>query len=296
MKFLLSLSVIILLFQIYQVPTKLAKASHKLKNKCYLSLPKSEQLEVHAALVCGTSLQNTEKIKSLRQTGLIHLIVVSGSHLTFLSSMTALLLSKIIRNNIIAEILIFTLLIAFTLITGLEPPCTRSLAHFVLTKANKKYHLFWSSHNEVMFSGFITLFFFPNWINSLSFFLSWICALTLSIKTESSFYKSLLIYLGVLPALSSFGSPHPFSIIMNLIFTPIIGTIVFPLAIAASFFECLNIVFNIFWEFLFQFLDICSRFMPTLATLPIPLRWLWLSLLIFHFFLHLKTVYRAQND
>ena len=64
----------------------LANQSNSLHQICLKILPPSDYLEVNQALVCGENLKSEALKQLFIDTGLYHLIVVSGSHLILIAA------------------------------------------------------------------------------------------------------------------------------------------------------------------------------------------------------------------
>src|SRR5262245_6137827 len=62
---------------------------------CQYALPVSPYRALYAALVCGVSLPSGHEKQIFVDTGLIHLMVVSGSHLVFIERLTGFLPNSI---------------------------------------------------------------------------------------------------------------------------------------------------------------------------------------------------------
>ena len=278
------------------LPKKLAEVSQNLRSECSSHLSQTQYHELNSALICGTNLQNLQTKNLFQFTGLIHLIVVSGSHLIFLQQIIAYFLSRILRRN--ASFLITALiLLFFTLMTGLQPPCVRAFVQLLIGKFNQECKLFWRPWHSVFISGLICLSLFPEWLASLSLLMSWACAFALSIPTrsQSHFKQHVVIYFILLPVLSSISIPHPFVILVNFIFAPIFGMIVFPMALISAVLPYLNGVTDQLWRALLLCLEVVQKFTPPLGAFKILTVYQWGFLFILHLTLHFIFMKRSQR-
>ncbi len=278
------------------LPNNLANLSVFLRNRCEKSLPTTLYHDLNSALICGTHLENPHTKGIFQSTGLIHLIVVSGSHLLFLQSMIAIFLSKLFKQQppfvLVAGILFF-----FTIMTGLQAPCVRALIQLLLTRLSTNRKLFWRPWQVALFSGIICLALFPEWLSSLSLLMSWACALALSLTefSNSKLKQHTLIYFVLLPIISSLAIPHPLTIFINFVFVPVFGVLVFPMSLLVLFLPFLAFMTDRLWEFLIEVLSRLESFTPSLGTFKIFIFYQWLFLLLSHLFVHIYFVRRSQR-
>jgi predicted membrane metal-binding protein len=217
--------------------------------QCLSLSPLSPFRDWYQAIVCGKNLPASQEKNWFQQTGLIHVIVVSGSHLIFLDDVLRLLL-----GSSRAAVWIRNLLLGFfALISNLQPPITRALVHrgwqfYFLRKGRPKP----SFHLQIL-SGITTLAFFPTWWTSLSFLMSWFCVLALSLplKTKSTLWRSAFVYLIMIPALLPVQSPHPASILFNTVFGPLLGLVLFPMSAVGFIHPWLAVISDFAWKSLF---------------------------------------------
>lgn len=192
--------------------------------KClsWISL-KNEGSEIRRALLCGQQIQTPSLELQLKQLGLIHLIVVSGSHLEFLS--------RFLKWIKIPQTLILLFLGLFLLLTSFQAPAVRCFI-FLVTKSRVKHH----AH---LWSSLICLFLFPEWLSSLSFWMSLCASLILQISSQvieqqnplSDLATQVFIYFCFLPITLFLTPLGPLSIFTNLIFSAWLGAVWIPFAL-----------------------------------------------------------------
>lgn len=180
------------------------------------------------SFICGTSLGSEAQSfkKALTQLGLIHLIIVSGSHLFFLRKILAQLLpaTKSAKNIEIACCFLYGA------ICWWDPPVTRASFQVLVTHVSrtKKWNL--SQSQMVFWAGCLTLLIFPSWSQSLSFLLSWLASLSLCVNNHP-WQQSALCFFVLTPALIPLGSMHPISILANIFLGPLLGVSLVPVSL-----------------------------------------------------------------
>lgn len=182
--------------------------------------------EVFEAIVCGKSLQlGSETLQIFLTLGLIHILIVSGSHYTTLYQ----ILRFIKVQN---QILIFLALLLFTSMTLFQPPGGKAFVSFFLATINLNFRLSKKPAKLEVLSGLICLAIFPDWINSLSFHLSWSLSLLLCLLGESSTQNwfSNLLKLFVVQVFASLliGSFGQLSLFTNFFIAPLFSLFLFP--------------------------------------------------------------------
>ncbi len=132
--------------------------------------------EPHASLLngilFGVDIKTTKEFyQQLKMVGLLHLVVLSGINITILASIVnsiTYFFSKQISNMIT----ILTIIL-FVLFVGIQAPILRAAFMSILTivafqTGKKNYSLY-----ALFLSFFLSLIFFPKWISSVSFQLSY---------------------------------------------------------------------------------------------------------------------------
>lgn len=253
----------------------LEKWSTHLQQLCISQVPPSAFAAYYEALVCGVSLEPSEILQLLKLSGLIHLFVVSGSHLIFLEQFLLYRCPRTLR---------LLTLTAFAFFSGLQPPVVRSWISLYLPFTFKRWA--WRSSFCIWMAGVLSLVVNPLWISSLSLQLSWACALGLHMpafcRWPKSLCRSLWIFLFLYPLLWS--SPKSFlSPICNWLLAPIIGLLLFPLSLLAMLFHKLAFItdwsFEIFNWSLFWIEPLLILAPQTDTPLLVELRWVWVFVL-----------------
>ncbi|MCM2353685.1 MAG: ComEC/Rec2 family competence protein [Pseudobdellovibrio sp.] len=229
---------------------------------CLKSAPENvRSVESLHALVCGKNFSDVKQSNLLIASGLIHLFVVSGSHLKILHKIVFYLLcNKYFSLTKFLQLTIFSLLFFYCAICKFNPPIFRSFIALVLLAVLTKYKLRWRTEQLILISGLICLGLSPQWINSLSFQMSWIASLTLAVINfffvkSSALFKNSLFYVNYLTTFNFIGIPHPLSIGVSTLLTKFLEYVLFPLALAVYLFPFLGKLFDVFIFILNSFLS-----------------------------------------
>ncbi|HPI41689.1 MAG TPA: ComEC/Rec2 family competence protein, partial [Pseudobdellovibrionaceae bacterium] len=192
----------ILLFIRISPPTFFIDLGLKSQIQCvnYTHSPSKYQ-DILWAVLCGFDRLTISTEDVFKKTQLIHLLVVSGSHL-LLGDMILAFLKVPFFFRWIA-------LLFFTFASGLNPPCLRSLISLSLSHFIQKRKIYIPHDFISLVAGLFTLVLFPNWWTSRSLILSWMASLGLNLRflfknekdKNSLFLISLSIYLMMIPPL-----------------------------------------------------------------------------------------------
>lgn len=266
---------------------------------CLQSTPENvKSVESLHALVCGKSFNDVSHANLLVASGLIHLFVVSGSHLKILEKIVFYALKNrfYFLTNFLQPI-IFTILFFYCAVCKFNPPIFRSLISLIILAEIKKRNLTWKAENLILISGFSCLTLSPTWINSLSFQMSWIASLSLCVISyfflkTSLIWKNSLFYLQYLATFNFIGIPQPASIGIATLFTTFLEWVLFPLALAVYVLPFLAPVF----DFLITSLNaILSRLELTVIFRPADNEKMILINWVFIISLHLFLIFTTRR-
>ncbi len=243
---LLGISLILALLLRSQAPLASAPLIDRVHQLCIDACPQSIHREFLNAIVCGEPLAGGSSITLFKsdfiKTGLIHLLVVSGSHLICLEEIAARFRITSVPRFFRGAAVFCTLLV-FTLMTSASPPVLRSMIQWCLRRLSAREGWNWTRTQLLTITGSITLIFCKDNLALSSLFLSWIAALglgwvssnwrlSIAQKTWASLKTNAGVYLTLCPALLPLGIPHPLSILCNCLFAPAMGLLLFPISIA----------------------------------------------------------------
>ncbi len=233
---------------------------------CVSACPPITHAPFLRAVVCGEPLPTLNSGASLKgdfvKTGLIHLLVVSGSHLVGVEIWVRFL-SKCLRMSRLRDAAIFSSLVAFTLMTLATPPVLRALFSWMLMFSSSHFRLGWTRAQILTMSGAFCLSGCRTRWDLGSLILSWLASLGLAFSTgftissapspalKTSHRRLILrertllffrgvkrdlighisVYVTLIPALIPMGVPSLASIACNLVFAPVMGFVLFPISV-----------------------------------------------------------------
>lgn len=262
--------------------------SEHFHEKCLQGLPTSSKHHASlASLVCGEKITDQELKIDLSKTSLIHIFVVSGSHL--------LLIDELLSILKIPVFLRFLFLGAYSLFVGWQAPAVRALCGLGMRILLLRRSLLFPSDLIVALTGFGVLTLFPAWWNSLSFLMSWCAALALCwaplLRVRNSWMRAFIsqisIFLFMSAPLWGIGSLHPLSVVYNLFLAPAVSYILLPLGFLVTAFNSLTFTFDFAMTFFTSLLshltepiELKKGLTPTIGTL-----WVWIFSwhIVFHF-------------
>ncbi len=278
-----------------------------LHQNCLNWLPQqSQSLPELGALVCGANFSQIETSELYVATGLIHLFVVSGAHLILLHQVIDFPLrffeKEFCWKDFVRPSICFILLLVYAGICELNPPVTRSLLGLVLANPFFFGKNFWPTHFKVFIAGLLTLLINPLWVTSISLQLSWLIGLAMSLNAEFFRDKHVLIrqslnYILIFPVLLLFQFPNPYSILMNVIFAPVLEFILFPLALLTGFFPIFVALFDFAIAALKKIL-LCTEIGLTPQVIENSDRLVmgvWLLIFLIHLFLHFYQIKQERQ-
>lgn len=262
-----------------------APIAEQSQTKC-LQLIKSDiqNQELHRAFFCGQSLSESPLKKLFVSGGLYHLLVVSGSHLIFVTSF----LGHCVKGRL-AKYITAPVLGVFTLATGFQAPLVRALFAMVLEEISNKQKLFWHRDVIIVGSGLICLLCFPEWMQSQSLILSWTASLAIC-QGRTLIQKSVLVFFMMLPCLWGWGQFNPLTILSNLFLGPLISFLILLSGIILLLSPSLS---ELMLNSSVWILEISNEVIaPTVSTKPFSKTLLWGYLCLSTICLH---VYRVQS-
>lgn len=282
-----------------EMPDFSAELSRPFQKICIgLSPTVTDFRELYTATICGIIPSNTEMMWDFRNTGLYHLIVVSGAHLSFLASLIMLIpiSSRPTRFGNIKKMVLITALLVYAFASGLNPPIVRALAGYFLFAFQKRRHLGWSNYSVVIISGLVCLTVFPAWWSSLSFLMSWLASLAI-ILPGRNWQKAAYCYVLLLLPMSQFQWNHPLTIGFNLLLAPVLGFIVLPFSLLPFFIPPTVFLSDGVWWAVTSLVHYTSQVVTSASPLIVFPKWLvWFALFALHLLLYekLRRIRRAE--
>ena len=267
----------------------LARESHE--TCLQLTSLQSELVDIYRALICGKKLPQGWIKETFIRNGLIHLMVVSGAHLLFLER-----LWKNLNLPLFQSAGVIFLLTLYALTAKFHPPVLRALFVFLLLKISYSYKLFWSPSLITHLSGVLCLIHSPSWIFSPSLHLSWLASLAQNIS-PSQLKKSLLTYIIILPVCNRWQFLHPFTVFINWIAAPFIGSVLFPCSLLTILFHPLCPLTDKIWEGVLTLLFLFQKFIPHFHLIKwhIPEQGIWIYILSVFIVIEIVSVYQKRK-
>jgi competence protein ComEC len=265
------------------------------QQKCLQQMPTdSKTATAIQSLLCGEKITDAKLKTDLMKSSVIHIFVVSGSHL--------ILLDQVLSIFRIPLFLRFLLLGFYSLIVGWQPPAVRALGALLMRTGLRHYRIYFPGDLLVLACGLLAPALFPGWWTSMSFQMSWCAALALSFPSvvgiRSASWRGALIsqgmiYLLMLPVLWGWGSLHPLGILNNLLLAPVVALVLLPLAFLALFHSSMMFIFGKVFSVFEVLLQAVSEpvLIPQGQATNGFLLWVWILSLhgVFHFLrLYLK--------
>jgi len=266
----------------------LTDLSGALHTACLNQTPETPYKVFYQALACGERPPSSSEILLLKQLGIIHIMVVSGFHILMLNRVFHLIL----RGPFLSLLKPF-FLFAFVMTCQFQLPVVRAWIQSLLLGLNKKCSLQIPKPLTLFLSILICLLIFPEKYASLSLPLSWVACLGIQLG-RNHWSQSCFTYLLIMPVLSSFAALSPWTILINCLFAPLIGLILFPLSLLCFFISDLSFYVDHLWLAL---LWSGEKVMP-LITNPEPHPLLSLTVLnwFYPLILNLWLVYRWKSS
>lgn len=277
-------------FQNVNLLEKLSVSSISFHQKCLSMMPPSPTVFVQTSLLCGENLRNAEWKHALTRTSLIHLFVVSGSHLVLLEQILLFL-----RLPLFAR---FFLWFLFTLLCGWQAPLVRALVSAAMWRL--PIAAFWPRDISVLLSGLMTLILFPEWSESRSLLMSWTAAIALSggsilWERQERVTRFCLIsagvYLLMLPLLWGFGNLHPLSILYNIFLGVFVSLWLWPLSFLCVILPFLSPILFGSSQFFLMAMKFLSDPIAVENARPLDLRWLWSFIFLLHCAMHFARLH-----
>lgn len=255
----------------------LISLSQFLHNFC-LSFSKASPYQgLYQSLSCGVKLPQS-LYPLFASSGLIHLIIISGLHISLLYRLLSFAQKKIkFLPRSLNAVFSLTILFFYTLMLNVSAPALRAYCFQIIQLTNKKCKLHWPPSYLILISVLLSLLWKPALWTSLSLLLSWLAILVIYLVQQTlahplipKIYKqivikkiiqSLLLYLFLFPILSQFNSLHPFSIFVQLLFTPLLLFILIPLSIVQYFLFFNTFFVDYLWNIFFLFLEPLQNFL-----------------------------------
>lgn len=222
------------------------KAREAISDVLYKNMDAKYAGIAYAVLVGDKSGVDENVYSAFSSSGIIHILTVSGLHVTFLTSLIAWILKKCRVNKFVNFIITFVLLLTYAYICGFTPSVIRAMIMGLILISAGLFGRRYDGAIALSCAGILTLLISPLSALDVGFLMSYGCVASIFVlqKPISKVLKkflpnkiadliaiSLATQVGILPFLASFFSELNFlSFFANLIVVPFFG-ILFPLLI-----------------------------------------------------------------
>lgn len=267
----------------YDLFISISDLTKSLNQLCLNFTPKSIYSNIYEALICGKRLSSHELTHNLKNIGIYHVMIVSGSHLVFLS----LIIENLFKFKAFQKLKVasFLILITYSLATGSQAPVMRALISIIIGEIQSRKKLFWSDFDVTFISLLVALALFDPWIKSYSLLLSYAASLALNLASKKNFFiKNLYIYFLILPFLIPLSAPHLLSFLSNMTLTPFIGTVLFPLSFLSFFIPFFYKFVDPIWSLTLTFCYWIGPMLDSMTRIEIPIRYLWVLAIAFNLY------------
>ena len=242
---------------------------------------------VLTALLLGDKSNLLKEDKSLfRETGVVHVLAISGLHVGVFYLTLSFLFVKVLRfSNLLSVTTIVFLLFGYAFITGLSPSVVRATIMFSLIQLGKGFNREVSTLNIVFFTAALMLFWNPSLIYDVGFQLSFSAVIGIVVTVNHSFVSGLVVnkyfnwfwtlllvnlsaFLFTAPVISyHFGVVNLTSLWSSLLVVPLISVAMYiaMFAIGTSFYPILSVlllkVFGWLYDWIIRLLCFINEFL-----------------------------------
>ncbi|MBX3021933.1 MAG: ComEC/Rec2 family competence protein [Bdellovibrionales bacterium] len=234
---------------------------------CRAAIPNTLYAPLYGALVCGIDVPSGRDKALFLDSGLIHILVVSGAHLVFIEQLCAWL-----PERTRTPVLVF-----YSWLTGFGAPVVRALVRRLCAKRVTGWG--WSAVQIELLTSVVILLIVPSWLLSRSFLMSWLCALAIQAPGRWPRHPQLTLSMKCYLFLFPFCLTSPLTVAWNCVLAPVIASLLFPVCLLAFIHPLFASVGDVFWSVLLWILEAGPRTEP--ATTFINTRALcWLPLTV----------------
>ncbi len=204
---------------------------------CERALPSTEFNNLYNALVCGANLPAGSDKQLFIDTGLIHLMVVSGSHLVFIETLLVFL-PRTWRLCVMGF---------YCFITGFQAPVVRAFLRRLVQPTLRLRSGLTALQIEA-FTVILILFTYPPWLVSRSFLMSWMCGLALCAPVIFPRWRHLDLALKAYVFLFPFCWVSPITVGWNTLLAPFVGILLFPACLVVMLIPAFTPATDLLWR------------------------------------------------
>jgi competence protein ComEC len=270
--------------------------SESYQQKCLTLLPReSVNYSALTSIVCGEKIDDQNLKQNLVKTSLIHIFVISGSHLILLDELFAMLRIPFFVR--------FLFLAFYSVIVGFQPPAVRALSALGLRGVFKNRGWHFPADQMTLIAGCFTLALFPAWWNSPSLLMSWCASLALAwsslLKIKNKIHRVLFnqcaVFIFMCAPLWGLSSLHPLSLLYNLLLGPVVSYLLLPLGFLSVIVPHSVFAFDFVMTTFAQILKWAAEPVPLASSKQILLSTLWVWIFCWHIFFHFLRLRLRQG-
>lgn len=228
---------------------------YKIKNILKSRIDKYDHTGYLNAFILGNKNNiDNETYSNYSKNGIIHIFSISGMHISLLASIILSLLNKINKNN--KNVLVVIMFLIFYLIlTNYQASIIRSIIFYIVINLFKLKKVKVTTLDSFLISISLILLFIPKFIYNIGFLYSSSVSFSLIFyknKFNKNYvmnllYVSFISFLISLPITVSLNyQVNLLSIIINLLFVPLVSFILYPLSLIVFVFPIFISLFNFF--------------------------------------------------
>ncbi len=229
-------------FNIYKIKGRIIDYINNFRSSSYL----------HTFILGNSNYIDDKVLDTYRNIGISHLLAISGTHITLLSSLLLKLLNKLNKKTSFKIVTIFLCFYAF--LTSFTPSILRAVLMFILININKIYKLKIKSNYILITIACLLLLYNPFYIYNIGFIFSFTISYFLIILSsdDNNYFKkifktSLIASLVSIPILSNnFFQINIFTTLFNLVFVPFVSYILFPFSLVTFIIPCFDNILYFF--------------------------------------------------
>ena len=232
---------------------------------------------LNAFIIGDTSSISKDVKESYQINGISHLFAISGMHIGLIIFIINFVFKKIFKFNN-SSIIIIILLLFYLFLTGCSKSIVRASIFYICMIINKKFNLNVSSIGILLMMICITLVINPFNIYNTAFLFTYTVTIALVVnyrfinEAKIYFHKlfrvSLISFLVTMPiVINNYFQINLLSIILNLIFVPLVSLFIFPISVVVFLIPTLNPIL----QFLIYILENLSLFFSKIDYLKITL-------------------------
>lgn len=219
------------------------KARMKIKDLIYSNMSEKSASVAYALVTGDQAMVELDVNQSYRNSGLIHILSVSGLHITFLATLVAWILKLLKVNRYINFGITFCIFLLYSYICDFLPSVVRAVIMGLIFIASGLFGKAYDGLSSLSIAGILSLFISPLYAFDVGFLMSYACVGAIYVlqpvfskylrkifpnKVADLFALSFATQIGILPFLASFFSTlNLLSFFSNLIVVPIFA-ILFP--------------------------------------------------------------------